>query len=154
MEDVLELYAEPYDSARPVVCLDEKPVTLHADVSPPLPVRPGTPARSDYEYIRSGTANLFVCVEPLRGYRHVTTTDRRTKQDYAQVIKWLVDEAYPDVQIIRLVLDNLNTHRLASLYLAFPPEKARRIARRLELHYTPVHGSWLNMAGATRGRTW
>lgn len=102
MDDVLDLYAEPYDPARPVVCLDEEPVTLHADVSPPLPVRPGTPARSDYEYVRCGTANLFVRVEPLRGYRHIAATDRRTRQEYAQGIKWLVDEAYPDVEIARL----------------------------------------------------
>jgi hypothetical protein len=146
MEDVLELYAKPYDPARPVVCLEEKPVTLHADVSPPLPVRPGTPARSDYEYVRCGTANLYVCVEPLRGYRHIIPTDRRTKQDYARVIQWLVDEAYPEVEIIRLVQDNLNTHLPGSLYDAFAPSEARRLLRKLEFHYTPVHGSWLNMA--------
>lgn len=146
MEDVLELYAQPYNPVRPVVCLDEKSVTLHADVSPPLPVRPGTPARSDYEYVRCGTANLFVCIEPLRGYRHITPTDRRTKQDYAQVIKWLVDEAYPDAEVICLVQDNLNTHLPGSLYDAFEPVEARRLLRKLEFHYTPVHGSWLNMA--------
>jgi hypothetical protein len=146
MEDVLDLYAEPYDSDRPVVCLDEKPVTLHADVSPPLPVRPGAPARSDYEYVRCGTANLFVCVEPLRGYRHIIPTDRRTKQDYARVIEWLVDEAYPEADVIRLVQDNLNTHLPGSLYDAFEPAEARRLLRKLEFHYTPVHGSWLNMA--------
>jgi hypothetical protein len=146
MEDVLDLYAEPYDPLRPVVCLDEKSVTLHADVSPPLPVRPGHPARSDYEYVRCGTANLFVCVEPLRGHRHITTTHRRTKQDYARVIKWLVDEAYSEVEVIRLVQDNLNTHLPGSLYDAFEPAEARRLLRKLEFHYTPVHGSWLNMA--------
>jgi len=146
MEDILELYAEPYVPARPVVCLDEKSVTLHADVSPPLAVRPGTPARSDYEYVRCGTANLFVCIEPLRGYRHIITTDRRTKRDYAQVIRWLVDEAYPEVEVIRLVQDNLNTHLPGSLYDAFEPSEARRLLRKLEFHYTPVHGSWLNMA--------
>jgi DDE superfamily endonuclease len=146
MEDVLELYAEPYNPARPVVCLDEKPVTLHAEVSPSLPARPGTPSRADYEYVRCGTANLFVCVEPLPGYRHITVTDRRTKQEYAQVIKWLVDEAYPEVEVIRLVQDNLNTHRPGSLYDTFEPVEARRLLRKLEFHYTPVHGSWLNMA--------
>jgi hypothetical protein len=146
MEDVLEVYAEAYNAARPVVCLDEKSVTLHADVSPPVSVRPGTPARSDYEYVRCGTANLFVCVEPLRGYRHVTVTDRRTKQDYAQVIKWLVDDIYPAVEVIRLVQDNLNTHLPGSLYDTFEPDEARRLLRKLEFHYTPVHGSWLNMA--------
>jgi DDE superfamily endonuclease len=146
MEDVLELYAEPYDPRRPQVCLDEKSVSLHADASPTLPARPGILARSDYEYVRCGTANLFVCVEPLRGYRHIAVTDRRTKQDYAQVIKWLVDEAYPEVEVIRLVQDNLNTHLPGSLYDAFEPSEARRLLRKLEFHYTPVHGSWLNMA--------
>ena len=126
--------------------LDEKPVTLQADVSPPLPVRPGTPSRADYEYVRCGTANLFVCIEPLRGYRHVIPTDRRTKRDYAQIIKWLVDEAYPDVEVIRLVQNNLNTHLPGSLYDAFEPAEARRLLRKLTFHYTPVHGSWLNMA--------
>jgi len=146
MEDVLELYAEEFDPLRPQVCLDEKSVTLHADISPPLPARPGTPARSDYEYVRCGTANLFVCIEPLRGYRHITVTERRTKQDYAQVIKWLVDEAHPEAEVIRLVQDNLNTHLPGSLYDAFEPAEARRLLRKLEFHYTPVHGSWLNMA--------
>lgn len=146
MEDVLDLYAEPYHPDRPVACLDEKSVTLHADVAPPLPVQPGTPARSDYEYVRCGTANLFVCVEPLRGYRHITVTDRRTKQEYGQVIKWLVDDAYPEAEVIRLVQDNLNTHLPGSLYDAFEPAEARRLLRKLEFHYTPVHGSRLNMA--------
>lgn len=125
MEDDLELYAAPYDPARPVVCLAEKPVTLHADASPHLPVRPGIPARFDYEYVRCGTANLFVCVEPLRGYRHITPTDRRTMQDSAQIIKWLVDEAYPNVDLIRLVQNNLNTHLPSSLYDTFAPSEAR-----------------------------
>jgi hypothetical protein len=146
MEDVLDLYAEADDPLRPVVCLDEKPVVLHGDVEPALPVQPGHPARHDYEYTRQGTANLFVCVEPLAGYRHITVTDRRTKLDYAQIIRWLVDERYPDVQMIRLVQDNLNTHLPGSLYDAFEPAEARRLLRKLEFHYTPVHGSWLNMA--------
>ncbi|MDQ2741227.1 MAG: transposase [Chloroflexota bacterium] len=142
--DVLDLYAEPYDPARPVVCLDEKPVTLHADVSPSLSVRPGAPARSDYEYVRCGTANLFVCIEPLRGYRHLAVTDRRTKQDYTQVIKWLVDDAYPEVEVIRLVQDNLNTHLPGSPYDAFEAAGARRLLWKLEFRYTPVRGSRLN----------
>lgn len=146
MEDVLDLYAEPYDPRRPVVCLDEKPVTLHADAHPSLPLAPGRPTRHDYEYVRQGTANLFVCVEPLAGRRHVRVTDRRTTADYAFLIRQLVDDVYPDAAVIRLVQDNLNTHAPASLYATFPPHEARRLLRRLEVHYTPKHGSWLNMA--------
>jgi hypothetical protein len=146
MEDVLSTYELPYDGDYPQVCLDEKLVTLHADVVDPLPVQPGCPERVDYEYERVGTANLFVMVEPLAGYRHVEVTDRRTAVDYAQRLKWLADVRYPNAKKIRLVQDNLNTHRLANLYLVFPPEQARRLAERFELHYTPTHGSWLNMA--------
>jgi len=146
MEDVLTTYEVPYDADYPQVCLDEKLVTLHADVVEPLPVQPGQPERFDYEYERLGTANLFVMVEPLRGYRHVEVTARRTAVDYAWRLKWLADERYPDAKKIRLVQDNLNTHRLANLYLVFPPQEARRLAARFELHYTPTHGSWLNMA--------
>jgi hypothetical protein len=146
MEDVLTTYELPYDADYPQVCLDEKLVTLHADVVEPLPVQPGQPERFDYEYERVGTANLFVMVEPLRGYRHVEVTERRTAVDYAWRLKWLADERYPDAKKIRLVQDNLNTHRLANLYLVFPPQEARRLAARFELHYTPTHGSWLNMA--------
>ena len=146
MEDVLGLYAEPYDLQRPVVCFDETSTQLLADARPPLPVEPGQPRREDYEYRREGTRNLFLACEPLAGWRHVAVTERRTKEDFAHQMRWLVDEAYPGVPVVRLVLDNLNTHRTASLYETFPPEEARRIAKRLEFHCTPKHGSWLNMA--------
>ncbi len=146
MEDVLDLYEEEYDPQYPTVCLDEKPVALHADVQPPMPVEPGHPERVDYEYERRGTRNLFVMVEPLAGWRYVEVTERRTMQDYAKVVRWLVDEVYPHAECIRLVQDNLNTHTPASLYETFPPAEARRILQRVEFHYTPKHGSWLNMA--------
>ena len=146
MEDVLDLYEEPYDPHYPTVCLDEKPVVLHADVEPPVPVKPGQPERVDYEYERKGTRNLFVMVEPLAGWRHVEVTAQRTMHDYAKVVRWLVDEVYPQAEYIRLVQDNLNTHTPAALYETFPPAEARRILQRLEFHYTPKHGSWLNMA--------
>ena len=146
MEDVLDLYAEPYDSSRPVVCFDETSTQLLADVREPMPVQPGRPRRQDYEYRRAGTRNIFLCCEPLAGWRHLTITERRTMQDFAHQMRWLVDTAYPDAPVVRVVLDNLNTHRMASLYETFPPAEARRIVKRLEFHYTPKHGSWLNMA--------
>jgi hypothetical protein len=146
MEDVLDLYEEEYDRKSPTVCLDEKPVVLHADVQPPVPVEPGKPERVDYEYERRGTRNLFVMVEPLAGWRHVEVTAQRIMQDYAQVVRWLVDEVYPHAEYIRLVQDNLNTHPPASLYETFQPAEARRILQRVEFHSTPKHGSWLNMA--------
>jgi hypothetical protein len=146
MEDVLDVYAQPYDPDFPVVCLDEKLVTLHGDVTAPFPVEPGHPERIDYEYSREGTANLFVMVEPLAGWRHVEVTKRRTACDYAEQLRWLADERYPQVQRIRLVQDNLNTHTLASLYRRYPPDEARRLAHRFEIHATPKHGSWLDMA--------
>ena len=146
MEDVLDLYAEPYDPQRPMVCFDETSTRLLADVTEPLPAKPGRPRREDYEYRREGVRNLFLTCEPRRGWRHVAITRQRTMQDFAQQMRWLVDEAYPDVPVIRLVLDNLNTHRMASLYETFPVAEARRIAKRLEFHHTPKHGSWLNMA--------
>ena len=121
-------------------------MVLHADVQPPVPVEPGHPERVDYEYERKGTRNLFVMVEPQAGWRHVEVTEQRTMQDYAKVVRWLVDEVYPQAEYIRLVQDNLNTHTPASLYETFPPAEARRILQRLEFHYTPKHGSWLNMA--------
>ena len=121
-------------------------MVLHADVEPPVPVKPGQPERVDYEYERKGTRNLFVMVEPRAGWRHVEVTAQRTMQDYAKVVRWLVDEVYPQAEYIRLVQDNLNTHTPAALYETFPPAKARRILQRLEFHYTPKHGSWLNMA--------
>ena len=146
MEDVLDLYAQPYDPRRPVVCFDETSTQLLADTRPPLPAQPGRPARQDYEYRREGTRNLFLTCEPMAGWRHVQVTERRTMQDFARQMRWLVDEAYPEVPVVRVVLDNLNTHRTASLYETFPAAEARRVAKRLEFHYTPKHGSWLNIA--------
>ena len=146
MEDLLDLYAEPYDPRRPVVCFDETSTQLLADTRPSLPSRPGIPLRQDYEYRREGVRNLFLNCEPLAGGRHVAVTRRRTMEDFAHQMRWLVDEAYPDTPVVRVVMDNLNTHRPASLYETFPAPEARRIAKRLEFHYTPKHGSWLNMA--------
>ena len=146
MEDVLDLYAEPYDPKRPVACFDETSTQLLAETRAPMPPRPGRPQRQDYEYRREGTRNLFLACEPLAGWRQVAVTQRRTMQDFAHQMRWLVDEAYPEVPVVRVVLDNLNTHRTASLYETFPAVEARRIAKRLEFHYTPKHGSWLNMA--------
>jgi transposase len=146
MEDVLELYAEPYDPQRPLICFDEASKELHAEVTAPLPAQPHHPARVDYEYRRAGTANLFLIVEPLAGYRHVMVTQQRTKGDFAQQMKYLCEVLYPEAQTIRVVLDNLNTHNPGSLYAAFAPEEARRLTKRLEFHYTPKHASWLNMA--------
>jgi hypothetical protein len=146
MEDVLSLYEQAYDADYPQICLDEKLVTLHGDVVDSLPVQPGYPERVDYEYERIGTANLFVMVERLSGYRHVEVTERRTAVDYAHQLQWLADVHYPQAKKIRLVQDNLNTHRLANLYLVFSPEEARRLTERFEVHYTPAHASWLNMA--------
>lgn len=146
MEDVLELYAEPADPARPRVCFDECPYQLLDQTRPALPPQPGQAARQDYEYVREGMCNLFLVLEPARGWRHLTVTARRTKQDFAQQMRALVDEHFPEATCIRVVLDNLNTHTPAALYDTFPPEEARRILRRLEFHYTPKHGSWLNMA--------
>ena len=146
MEDVLDLYAEPYDPDRPVVCFDETSTQLLADTRPPIPVQPGQPRRQDYEYRRAGTRNIFLTCEPLAGWRHVAIIERRTMEDFAHQMRWLVDEAYPDAPVARVVLDNLNTHRMASLYETFPAAEARRIVRRLEFHHTPKHASWLNMA--------
>ena len=146
MEDVLGVYTRPYDPLRPLVCLDEVPKQLIGETRCPRPMQPGRPARHDYEYERRGTANLFLWCEPLRSRRHVTVTERRTKIDWAQIIKDLVDVHYPDAERIVLVLDNLNTHTPGSLYEAFPPAEARRIADKLEIHHTPKHGSWLNIA--------
>ena len=146
MEDVLDLYAEPYDPARPVVGLDERPLQLVAETRTPLPAAPGRKQRYDYEYERRGVGNLFTTVEPRAGWRHVAVTERRTAADFAHQLRWLVDEAYPDAEVVRVVLDNLNTHTTASLYAAFPAPEARRLARKLEFHHTPVHGSWLNVA--------
>ena len=146
MEEVLDVYTRPYDPRRPQVCLDETSRQLLADVTAPLPAAPGRTARADYEYTRSGVCNLFLVTEPLRGRRHVVVSDRRTRLDFAHCIKELVDVHYPDAERIVLVMDNLNTHSPASLYATFPPDEAKRLADRLEIHYTPKHGSWLNMA--------
>ena len=146
MEDVLDLYHADYDPDHPVVCFDETSKQLVADKRPAIGAKPGRVERYDYEYKRNGTRNLFMFCEPKAGWRHVEVTERRTAVDFAHQMRWLVDEAYPHTETIRLVLDNLNTHKLGSLYDAFEPAEARRIAKRLEFHYTPVHGSWLNMA--------
>jgi hypothetical protein len=146
MEDVLSVYTRAYDPRFPVLCLDETSKQLLADARPAEPVRPGQPARIDYEYRRLGTANVFLACEPLRGWRETWVTDRRTRQDWAQVIQELLEVHYPSAERLVLVLDNLNTHTPGSLYETFPPEKAERLAERLELHYTPKHGSWLNIA--------
>src|SRR5215467_8273290 len=141
MEDVLVLYKMPYDERYPTVCLDEKPVVLHAEVRESLPPAPGHVERRDYEYERHGTANLFVLVEPLAGWRHVEVTERRTKRDYAEVLRYLVEERYPDAERICVVQDNLNTHTAGALYETFPPQQARRIMASLEFCFTPKHGS-------------
>lgn len=146
MEDVLNVYARPYDERRPVVCLDEKSKELHGEVREPLPVAPGKPAKQDSEYKRNGVANLFMQVEPLTGKRRVRVTERRTAVDCAEQLRLLVDEDYPEAERIVLVTDNLNTHHIGCLYEAFEPEVAERIAAKLEWHFTPEHGSWLNMA--------
>jgi len=146
MEDVLDLYTLPYDPDYPQVCMDELSKQLIGETRVPLPPAPGHVAREDYEYVRNGVANLFIFFEPLDGWRHLTVTARRTKCDWAYAIRDLVDVHYPDAIKIRLVLDNLNTHVGGSLYDAFSPAEARRILDRLEFHYTPKHGSWLNMA--------
>ena len=146
MEDVLDVYCRPYDPAYPVICLDESPKVLQQDVRPPLPMEPGVPERIDDHYQRQGTANLFIACEPLRGWRELKVTQRRTKLDWAEFVRELVEVHYPEATRIVLVMDNLNTHRPASLYEAFPPAQAKRIWDRLELHFTPKHGSWLNIA--------
>lgn len=146
MEVVLTLYHRPYDPDFPLLCLDEKSKELHDHLREPEPVRAGQPAREDSEYRRQGTANLFLVFEPLTGQRRVQVTERRTRRDWAFLIRALVDKHYPQAKRLILVMDNLNTHTLGSLYETFPPEEARRLAEKVELHYTPKHGSWLNMA--------
>ena len=146
MEDVLEVYSRPLDAARPVVCVDEASKQLVADVTPPLPMQPGQPARDDYEYERRGTANLFMACQPLAGKRQVTVTDRRTSLDFASLLRDLSDVHYAEADKIVLVMDNLNTHKLSVLYQAFPAAEARRLYERFEVHHTPKHASWLNMA--------
>ena len=146
MEDVLDVYTRPHDPARPLVCLDETSKQLVAETRTPEPMRAGQPARHDYEYKRNGTANLFMLFAPLEGWRHVEVTERRTAIDYAKILRDLADIHFPQAEKIVLVQDNLNTHTPASLYEAFEPAEARRIIERFEWHYTPKHGSWLNLA--------
>jgi hypothetical protein len=146
MEDVLDLYAEPYDPKRPKVNFDETNKQLIQETRRPWPAEPGQPERYDYEYERRGTRNLFLFLEPQTGWRHLEVTHQRTMLEFAQQMRWLVEERYPEAEKIRVVLDNLNTYKPASLYDAFPPAEARRILTKLEFHYTPKHGSWLNMA--------
>lgn len=146
MEDILDVYELSYDPVRPVVCMDEKPYQLLDHARDSLPMRPGDNQKIDSEYIRNGTCSIFAFVEPLGGRHHTSVHEHRTALDWAAEIKYLVDVMYPDAEKILLVMDNLNTHKAASLYKAYPPAEARRIIKRLELHYTPKHGSWLNIA--------
>jgi len=146
MEDVLEVYHRPRDPKNPLVCLDECLKQLTIETREPIAMKPGQPARHDNEYKRNGTRNMFMLFAPLEGWRHVEVTERRTAVDYAHILKKLSDEYFPDAEKITLVQDNLNTHKPASLYEAFEPEEARRLIKRFEWHYTPKHGSWLNMA--------
>ena len=146
MEDVLETYALPYDSNIPLICMDEQPYQLLSNPVDPIPMKPGKAAKEDFEYVREGTCSIFVFTEPLKGWRHIEATQRRTKCDWAQQIDQLLNVFYPDVEKVRLVMDNLNTHTLGALYQTFPAAKAREMAKRLEIHYTPKHGSWLNIA--------
>ena len=146
MEDVLDVYQRPYDPQSPMVCMDEQPVQLIKEVRPPLPAAQGKPERYDYGYERNGTANIFMFTEPLRGFRTVSVREHKTAIDWATEVQQLLDTQYPEAERIRLVCDNLNTHGIGSLSEAFPPEQARRLASRLEIHHTPKHGSWLNIA--------
>ena len=146
MEDILDVYELPYDPKRPVVCMDEKPYQLLGEAREPLPMVPGSGRKTDSEYIRNGTVSIFAFVEPLGGTHHVSVREHRTAVDWAEEIKYLVDVMYPDAEKIILVMDNLNTHKPASLYKKYPPEEARRIIKKLEIHYTPKHGSWLDIA--------
>lgn len=146
MEDVLDVYGLPYDSEIPLICMDEKPYQLLSQCAEPIPMKPGKPRKEDYEYLREGTCSIFVFTEPLAGRRYVCARERRTKIDWALMIQELLEVHYPHAKRIRLVMDNLNTHSIGSLYEAFPPAKALELAKRLEIHHTPKHGSWLNIA--------
>lgn len=146
MEDILDVYEMPYDPRIPVLCMDEMPYQLLGEVREPLPARCGNTEKKDYEYVRNGTCSIFAFIEPLGGKHHVSAKEHRTAVDWAEEIKYLVDVMYPDVEKIILVMDNLNTHVKGSLYKKYPPKEARRILRKLEFHYTPKHGSWLNIA--------
>ncbi len=146
MEDILEVYKRPYDPKRPLICMDEMPKQLLADIREPLTVGPGYSARSDYEYQRNGVADLFMLFEPLQGKRYVQAEKQRRRIEWAQVMKYLADELYPEADTIVVVMDNLNTHTPAAFYQVYEPEEARRLIQRFEFHFTPKHGSWLNMA--------
>lgn len=146
MEDILEVYALPYDEQIPLICMDEKPFQLLDEKLAPVPMKPGNLRKEDYEYVRKGVCSIFVFTEPLTSWRHVHASERRTKTDWALHIEELLEVYYPHAEKVRLVMDNLNTHSIGSLYEAFAPEKALRLSKRLEIHYTPKHGSWLNIA--------
>ena len=146
MEDVLSVYARPYDPTRPVVCMDETNKQLIGEVREPLPTQPGQPKRIEHEYVRNGVAQIFLEVEPLSGRRHVEVSERRTRKDWARWMRGMLEERYAEAERVVLVLDNLNTHGIESLYETYPAEQARALAKRLEIHYTPKHGSWLNIA--------
>ena len=146
MEDILDIYALPYDPEIPLICMDEQPVQLLGEHIEPLEMKPGRTKKEDFQYTRNGTCSIFMFTEPLAGWRHVSAEKRRTKLDWANQIKQLLEVHYPNAKKIRLVMDNLNTHSIGSLYDAFEPSVARSLAQRLEIHYTPKHGSWLNMA--------
>ncbi len=146
MEDILDVYELSYNPLRPVVCMDEKPYQLLGDVRESWAMRPGDTEKVDFEYTRNGTCSIFAFIEPLGGRHHTSVRERRTAKDWAEEIRYLVDEMYPEAEKIILIMDNLNTHKAASLYKEYPPEEARRITKKLELHYTPKHGSWLNIA--------
>jgi hypothetical protein len=146
MEDVLSVYAREYNPLRPVICMDEKPYQLLGEARKPIAMKPGFTEKYDSEYVRNGTCSIFIFTEPLAGWRHTLALPRRTRIDFAHRVKWLLDVEYPNIERLVLVMDNLNTHSIASLYQAFPPQEAFRLAQRLELHFTPKHGSWLNIA--------
>jgi hypothetical protein len=146
MEDVLEVYSRPYDPTKPVICMDEKPYQLLGEVREPIPAGPGAMEKVDSEYKREGTCSIFIFTEPLAGWRYAEALEHRTKIDWAHRVKWVLDNQYPYAEKVILVMDNLNTHVISSFYEAFPPEEASRLAQRLEIHYTPKHGSWLDIA--------
>jgi hypothetical protein len=146
MEDVLDVYQRPYDENCPVVCMDEKPYQFLGETREPIPMKPGKVKREDNEYVRNGTCSIFIFTEPLKGWRRTCASERRTRIDWAEQVQILLEEDYPDTPKVCLVMDNLNTHTISSLYEAFSPNKARELAKRLEIHYTPKHGSWLNIA--------
>ena len=146
MEDVLEVYSRPYNPAMPVVCMDEKPYQLLDEVREPISMKPGKVEKVDNEYLRKGTCSIFIFTEPLANWRHVNASEHRTKKDWAHQVKWVLDIQYPNAEKVAFVMDNLNTHVISSLYETFPPEEAFRLAQRIEIHYTPKHGSWLNIA--------